>query len=294
MCLYLTPSAVYWSEKRQRWRKDDEEETVKVKDISTVVLCTGYLPNLDIIEEDLQYDDEGEWEVSKGWTMENNALTISVGNPTPSKKLNVGATCYPDVYRGLLIDNPSMMYIMETFDPVSSFLDLDVNAHMLLSFLTGASEIPKEKDMHKANQKQLEAEMQVPWFRLAIDPAYRAEVDELPDGHWSENATDERAIILNQMPADFMVRRLARDMKECNYPVDLGDWKKLSKKGEAVVKMLVATGNARSRIPKEESGWMTFRDADPSQFVSIHTGTPACALPGHFMDIKGKAVADLE
>ena len=56
-----------------------------MKDISTVVLCTGYLPNLDIIEEDLQYDDEGEWEVSKGWTMENNALTISVGNPTPSK-----------------------------------------------------------------------------------------------------------------------------------------------------------------------------------------------------------------
>ena len=88
-------SAVYWSEKRQRWRKDDEEEPVKVKDISTVVLCTGYLSNLDIIEDDLQYDDEGEWEASKGWTMENNALTISVGNPSPSKKLDVGATCYP-------------------------------------------------------------------------------------------------------------------------------------------------------------------------------------------------------
>ena len=206
----LPMSAVYWSEKRQRWRKDDEEEPVKVKDISTVVLCTGYLPNLDIIEDDLQYDDEGEWEASEGWAMENNALTISVGNPSPSKKLDVGATCYPDVYRGLLIDNPSMMYIMETFDPVSSFLDLDVNAHMLLSFLTGATEIPKEKDMHKANQKQLEEEMQIPWLRLTIDPAYRAEVDELPDGHWSENAEDERAIILNQMPADFMVRRLAR------------------------------------------------------------------------------------
>lgn len=83
-------------------------------------------------------------------------------------------------------------------------------------------------------------------------------------------------------------------MKECKYPVDLGDWKKLSKKGEAFVKMLVASGSARSRIPKDESSWMTFRDVDPSHFVSIHTGIPACALPGHFMDIKGKTLAALE
>jgi len=277
---------VYWSEKRQRWRRDDEEDTVKLKDIATVVLCTGYEPNIDMIEDDIQYDDEETWEASKGWTMENNALTISVGNPSPSKKLRVGATCYPDLYRGLLIDNPSMMYLIEPYEPVSAFLNLDVTAHLLLAFLTGGAEIPKEKDMLKANQKQLEEEMQIPWFRLAIDPAYRAEIDELPEGHWSENADDERAISLNLMPGEFLVRTLARDMKACKYPLDLGDGKKLNKKGEACVKMIVASGNARSRISPEDKAWKTFRDVDPSQFASLHTGTPACALPRHFMDVK--------
>ena len=75
-------------------------------------------------------------------------------------------------------------------------------------------------------------------------------------------------------------------MKTCNYPVDLGDWKKLSKKGEQVVKMVVAAHNARSRISPEDSAWKTFGDVDPSQFVSVHTDTPACPLPGHFMDLK--------
>lgn len=77
-------------------------------------------------------------------------------------------------------------------------------------------------------------------------------------------------------------------MKICNYPVDFGDWNKLSKKGEQCVKMIVASGNARSRITSTDKSWKTFRDVDPLQFVSLHTGTPACALPAHFMDVKGE------
>lgn len=75
-------------------------------------------------------------------------------------------------------------------------------------------------------------------------------------------------------------------MKTCNYPVDFGDWNKLNKKGEQCVKMIVASGNARDRIPPEDKAWKTFRDVDPSEFVSLHTGAPACALPAHFMDVK--------
>jgi thioredoxin reductase len=269
---------VYYSAKKQRWRRDDEEETVKVKDIDTVVMCTGYLPNSDMMAEDLKLDDEAEWEISKGWTMPNNSLTITVGNPTPNKYLDVGATCYPTVYRGLLISNPSMMYLCETFDTVSSFLDLDVLANLLLGYLTGAVEIPKEKDMIKENKKQLEDEMQLPWLRLAIDPAYRAELDELPDGHWSENEDDERSVILNRKPCELMVRRLARDMKASGYPVDFGDWKNLSKKGVQMVDMMIAAGLSRSKIPSEDSSWKTFRDADPTQFVSVHSGAVAAPL----------------
>ena len=42
---------VYWSEKRQKFRKDDEDPPVKVKDIDTVISCTGYNANLDMLDQ---------------------------------------------------------------------------------------------------------------------------------------------------------------------------------------------------------------------------------------------------
>ena len=279
--------AVYWSEKRDRYRRDDEEEVIKLKDIDTTVLCTGYDANLECLDESLQFDDEGEWEISKGWAMENNALNISVGTVKPSKNLDLGQTCYPDVYRGLLISNPNIMFITENQDSVSPFLDLDVNASLVLGYLTKDVEIPKEKEMMKGNQKQLEAEMQVPWFRMIMDRSYGEEIDELPHGHWNENPEDERAIILNKMPSDFMVRRLARDMKVCKYPMDLGDWKSLSKLGEKVVDLSVRSGKARTNIKKDspESAWKTFRDVEEGEFTSVFSKKPCSSLPGHWLNL---------
>lgn len=279
--------AVYWSEKKQKFRRDDDEEPVKVKDIDTVVLCTGYdCPSLSILDESLQFDDEGEWEISKGWAMDNNALTISIGSPKPSKNLGVGATCYPDVYRGLLISNPRMMFIHETEDPVSPVLELDVLAHLILAYLTGEAEIPKEKDMLKANQKQLEAEMNIPWLRLSMDPAYADEINDLED-HWSENHEDERVITLNRLTETFRVQRIARDMKSAKYPVDLGDHKRLSQLGDKMVDMVLAMTKCRTELPKStpEGKWMTFRDTVRPEFASLYTSTAPCGLPGHWLDL---------
>ena len=64
--------------------------------------------------------------------------------------------------------------------------------------------------MVKGNQKQLEAEMQFPWFRADMDDAYAEELDELEDTHWAENPEDERCLILERQMATFLVERLAR------------------------------------------------------------------------------------
>ena len=206
----FTCHPVYWSAKRQKYRKDDEEESTKVKDVDTVVLCTGYDYDLDYIDVSLRFDPEGEWQISKGWSMDNNALTITLGNVTPSKNLNPGASCYPDMYRCLLISNPHMMYLAETNGCETPLLDLDVDAWLVLGYLTGQVEIPKERDMIKFNQKQLEAEMQIPWCRADIDDAYAEELDELDDTHWVENPEDERSLLLDRQVTVFMVERLAR------------------------------------------------------------------------------------
>mmetsp|Transcript_44679 Transcript_44679/g.54084 ORF Transcript_44679/g.54084 Transcript_44679/m.54084 type:complete len:569 (-) Transcript_44679:199-1905(-) len=279
--------AVYWSEKKGKWRKDDEEEPVKLKDIDTAIMCTGYNPNLEFVDENLRFDDDVEWQCPKGWTMDNNAFSITFGNITPSKHLFPGATCTPDIYRGLLIANPNMMYLCETDDPASPLLHIDVNAWLILGYLTGDVDIPKEKDMVKANQKQLEAEMQIPFLRSAIDLEYAGELDELDETHWSENPDDERNIVMDKQASEFVGKVLARDAKTAKYPADFGKFDKLNDKGQQLVKLMNESGYARSKLKKDDpdAKWKTFREYNPGQFKSIYTGTEACELPGRWMDL---------
>jgi len=179
------------------------------------------------------------------------------------------------------------MYIHETQYPVSSILELDVLANLILRYLTREVNIPTEKEMLKSNQKQLEAEMQIPWLRITIDRAYREAMDDLPGGHWSDNENDERCVVLNRMAAKFLVNRIARDMKDAKYPVNFGDMKKLSKLGDQVANIIVANGRCRAMLQKDEdAGWKTFRDNNQTEFISLFTNTSSCPFKGHWIDLK--------
>lgn len=272
---------VYWSEKRQKYRRDDEEDVVKVSKIDTVVMCTGYDAMMEFMAEDLRFDVEGEWSVPPDWRMDNNLLTNSIGKPKPSKILSLGSTCYPDVYRGCLISNPNMMYIHETEDTLAPIVETDVLAHLLLGYITGAVQLPKEKEMRKANQKQLEAEMNVPWLRAEMDASYGAEIDDLPDDHWSNDPEDERACALDKMRVEFMVGRLARDAIDCQYPVNFGKAFDLSEKGKKFVEIAHADILARTKLTPHATN--TYRDKDMTAFMSIHTGEKSVPLPSPWM-----------
>lgn len=278
---------VYWSIKKQKYRRDDDAQPSKLKDIDTIILATGYEPNFDFLPESLQFDDEAEWYISKGWSMDNNALSNSVGKVIPHEILEGGNTCYPDVYRGLLIDNPSMMFIHELELSISPILELDVLAHLILSYLVGEKSIPTTQEMQKANQKQLEAEMQVPWMRASLDPVYHDEINEFDDQHWINNSNDERVFSLNKMVNELAVRRLARDMKDANYPLNLGDWKSLSKDGKKVIDMITAIENTRSKSRIKSN--LTYRDYHLEETSSLFSGTKAAEMPGSWLELRSKA-----
>eukprot|EP00957_Ditylum_brightwellii_P194664 14828304-Ditylum_brightwellii.AAC.1 len=56
-------------------------EAVKMKDVDTVVMCTGYdYLSIDILHDDLQLDSELTCSVLKVWVMKNNALTVTIGD----------------------------------------------------------------------------------------------------------------------------------------------------------------------------------------------------------------------
>lgn len=276
---------IYWSEKRQKWRRDDEEEVTKLKDIDVVILCTGYDYDFEAIAEDVRVDLEETWQVSKNWKMDNNSLTITLGSPVPNANLWVGATTYCGLYHNLLIKNPNMMYLVETPDSYSPLLDLDVASWLLISYLSGEVKIPGEKDMKKSNQKQLEGEMQIPFMRMSSDYEYFAEFDEMDENHWSDNSTDERTIVLERMDKEFKAKRLARDMKLGKYPADFGKWEKLSAAGERYINLCVQGERSRSFLKKDSPGaaWRTFRDSN--DFISVFSGTKAAALPGPWLKL---------
>jgi len=277
---------VYWSIKKEKYRRDDDAQPSKVKDIDIIILATGYDPNFDFLPESLQFDDEAEWSISKGWSMDNNALSNSVGKVNPHEILEGGNTCYPDVYRGLLISNPNMMFIHELELSLCPILELDVLAHLILAYLVGEKSIPTTQEMQKANQKQLEAEMHIPWLRASLDPLYQDEINEFDDQHWVNNSNDERVLILNQMANDLAVRRLARDMKDAKYPLNLGDWKSLNKDGKKVIDIITAVENTRSK--RRSKGNLTYRDSHLKETLSLFTGTRAAEMPGSWLELKSK------
>jgi len=273
---------IYWSEKKQKYRKDDEELPKKIKHIDTVILCTGYNENLGMLDPSLRFDTEKTWDLPKSWEMENNPFTISLGNITPSKSLLGGGTVYLDVYRSVLIKNPKVMFINEYQDTACDFLEIDVNAWLVLRYLTGEVEIPQEKEMIKNNNKQLITEMNFPWLRNGIDRAYNAELNDLDDNHWSSNGQDERSLTMEKQIEEFKVKLLARDMKTAKYPFDLGKFDKLNDKGKQFVDILLASHRTRTMMDKGQ----TFRDVLHPDFKSLYTNTPSCALPANWINLK--------
>jgi len=272
---------VYWSEKRRKYRRDDDEEAVRIREIATVILATGYQPCQDFLSEDLRFDYRGKWDIPKGWKMVNNSLTKDIGDVKPSDVINAKHVAYPDIYKGLLIKNPKMMFLLER--PASDFgiLDLDIAACIMSNFLLGVTPIPKEKEMVKANNKFLEASMNIPLLRASVDSAYAAEIVELGHDHWTKDYLDERTIALVEDLCAFKVHELARNLSECKYPLNLGKPGKLNAAGKSVLEMLDLVRNFRSSI--KEGSNVTFRDC--SKFSSLFTGTQASDFPSLWIDI---------
>merc|ERR1712038_1672476 len=188
--------------------------------------------------------------------------------------------------RGILISNPNMMFIHELELSLCPILELDILAHLILAYLIGEQRIPTTQEMQKANQKQLEAEMQIPWLRASLDPVYQDEINEFDDQHWVNNSSDERVFILNQMANDLAVRRLARDMKDAKYPLNLGDWKSLNNDGRKIMDIITAVENARSK--RSSNSNKTYRDSHLKESLSLFTGTKAAVMPGLWLELKSK------
>jgi thioredoxin reductase len=172
----------------------DDKIEAELSDIDTVILCTGYDANMDMLDEKLREAFEQPFErklsVPTDWTMEANSWSDVLGEVAPSKDgvlWHRSLVKYDGIYRGFLIANPSMIFL-ENEDFASPIFGIDGNAWLLMRYMTGQRPVPFGEEMRKQNEEDALRQMQVPYIRYYMDRNYydacNKSYAKLPDGSW--------------------------------------------------------------------------------------------------------------
>lgn len=274
----------------------DGKENMVLEDVRTVIYCTGYLHNFDMLHSSLRPQVAGpyftEYKVPSDWKMPPNALTAEFGD-MPLGKIVGTPYVLPDIYRGRLMSNPNMMFLLERTE--SPLADLDLAAWLLLAQTSGDLHLPPLEEMKRFNLEVLLEAMKDPYCRYYYDENYQKRWWSVDDSHWSCNLHDKRMLQMSKNFIDVQYRIMARDMQDAKYPLDIGNYCKLNEKGEALVEFNHVCGVARTALDPEaeDALWRTFRDCDPSTFYSIATDTKAAPLKCRWMDIEGQSKDDM-
>lgn len=276
---------------------DDDHPAPDVEDVSIVICCTGYIPNLHMLEDKLQPwkedEDSDTWcmeDVGKNtntWRMKENSLTPIMGHVEPSTELELNSEfVLEDSYQNLLISNPNMMFILETGS--YSLLCIDVIAWLCVAYVTGDRAIPTREEMLEANKVELLASMQEHSIRYEIDDNFSEAVDAIPVDHWYHDPTSDEYYDFIQESDSYELRVLAGNMRDANYPLNIGDVDGLNKIGAKLLHMMCVEERERyllENCDEDTKKWKTFRDMDPSPFCSLVTGMGSVPLKGKWLEI---------
>lgn len=274
---------------------EEEEETKDLEDISAVIYCTGYHPNINMVDPELFAGYENfDTKLPSDWKMKSHVLTEEIGEIAPADELEIKGGDYvdfaPGFYRGIAIENQNFMGIEEQTAQFP-LLEIDIRAWYQVAVILGEITLPSKEEIDEIIRASVEEGMHLHSVREAIDDNYkklchefylRVE-EEMDDWHWSYDLIDDRMVRYQKEAINYVMRRLAHETKDGNYPLQLGSLTELNEKGELLAKFIYEADAERAKIKK--TSWRTFRDIDPTGFFSIHTGTPAVPLKSRWLDI---------
>lgn len=277
-------------------------------DIDTVIFCTGYEPNLTMLDESLRppsgylpttqmgqhqsmfihEDPAFDW---TSWRMNSdNAFHQFTGDIPPCQgRMIRGYDNHPDMHRGILFSNPNMMYLSEdSFD--TPLMALDAKAWLLSSYVSGRIPIPSPDQLRQANRDQLLEQLQLSFVRFFLDEAYCQAIVDLPHDQSVRDAWEIEESKFQQ----YLFTFLARLMEEGQYPgLWLAQNMKLNATGTKVHSYNSLDYSTRCNLAEnmKKSGDMsqTFRDNVEiiKDIYSLHTGKAARPLKKKWMDIVG-------
>jgi len=281
---------------KQKYESVANGKLFEIRDISTIIYCTGYSYHLEMIDEELcrplKTPNEECLDLPKDWKMKPNVMTEMLGEVTPASRIrsywiNLG------LYRCLLISKPSMMFLGAP-NTGAPLLEVDVNAWLLLAYITGDVEIPNPEMMRQQNKADCIHAINFPYLRIWMDSCYEracSECSELDTNHWSNKYLYHPTLAMRMKADNFGFRCLARDMCNSSYPVDIGTFEKLNKKG----KQLENNDDICwiNRLSVEDGSLETFRDCDPNEIRSIFTGITPVKLRKLWLKLEESDYDDL-
>lgn len=299
--------------------KDGEGERTVVNDIDTVIFCTGYEANVNMLDPLLadayngNDDSDGEVKMPKDWKMHaDTAIEAILGKDKhvkPSKIVFPNdnfQNCYYDLHRGsILIKNPNMMYMLNDFSD-SPLMEVDITAWMLATYVTGQKIMPSADEMEEENYRTSLDCMQIPQVRYSMDHRFHKAINKATDDFDGMSEEQEKIWLASEIEGlELQFRLLGKMMNEGEYPVRLllGDGKTFNEYGKKV-KLLnqlcprehmheikyddISEDNNSADAGKHtlRTGWMTFRDSpDIDEYVSPFTGIKACGLPKPWFEL---------
>jgi len=273
-----------------------------LEDISAVIYCTGYEMDTSMLDASLkdvfEEYDEDEFELkeylaysnfSTNWAMSHNSLTDLLGDVEPNDHINSQAVgVIPGIYYGMLISNPNMMYMSEGPSALPLF-SLDVQAWLLLAYITGDLDTPSKDEMFLYNTQIITNLLQQPLWRFLMDPNYQTAL--MSNKWWDSMRSDDEKYLTLEIDAETLVMKmLAKEMQDASFPFNIGTAEELNDAGEHIVSMQLLGLHSRSHLDPNstDSVWKTFRDHDPNGFISMHTGNTAAPFEKHWIDLDKK------
>ena len=289
----------YW-EWPNKYLSYDKVET-EVRDIDTIIMCTGYEPNFQMLHEDLrkavEKDSEFKVNVPKDWRMKPNKMTDILGEvPAGDCRYINSVVGYYGLYRGMSIDNPSMMFIVTSVD--NPLFGIDVDCWLLLRFITGMNQIPSADEMKNQNEADAIRHMENSYLRYCMDHNYCKAWDEAAAK--SDEIRQELYRLYYAAKSDHYAlyyRTLARSIEEAEYPVSYGSYENLNNTVETLIEYGNKSYYARANLKPDgkDCEWRTFRDCDNADdFRSVFTGEPSIPLKEKWLEIDANDATILE
>ncbi len=277
--------------------EDEGSERIDLPDIDTVIFCTGYKKNLNMLDPTL-YECLPKWDteltIPKDWEPEKNELSKKIlgkgyKNIRPKEnKVLRGHSDYfgfhDDCFESCFnIKNQNMMFLQEVGD--TPLMCLEVTAWMIAKVISNQIALPSPRKMREENAEQHGLALQNNTLRYDMDLLYREAIDEalekhpqkIPKGAWDPYD-------------DYVNWRFGMMTIKYDYPVKFLDENDTDEWGDYYNSIETSVGGDdgfRANLDKiaydtkvEKDGWRTFRDLVPGPEVkSFFTGIRAIPLP---------------